>query len=754
MFRKTYDIKTKLLILVFLLICVTIQIKAENQTEQHQKGITTEVSNNPSEVGSALEYQMSEIKVGQSLPGIEQFLKNVAVEELLDLYIPPGKYAAVKFNHLTKAIELIQAQTDNEFSSTVEAAMEKSPRWLKNDLINVFSKLDNENSEKWAATILDTDDPFIDEVAFTIAHLSPQYLMSSYVYPELVKKNAELIYEYDPVLQYVDVVDYGSSDSDPDYYTTTKYRKANYLDTVEVEVPREIYYWYIVHPKITDEIPAYVDPDIAEYSHRENLTDPDHGFFWRDFLFNHADAGYALFKNMIKQCKVVWNKFEPPAGFDPHALDIMNRWLDAAIVFTSENDRPHQPIRIYRKHMGRCGEFGDMRVALSRTALIPAANVASYARDHVWNEFWDERWIHWDGTIDDPLMYVDDWGKLFNTVFKWKSDGSFSSVTDTYTRDCSILNIYALDSLSNPVDGAKVLLYGPGLYEARAFDNYAITDASGKATFTIAADRTYWARVESDLGNVPSSYGQVVRVISMSGKDQVYNNSIKIPNQKEEINCQEIQTPQVADGRFYLNINIKSPDQIIYGSDLFDDLNVNATMFTANSTGYTDFFMVDEYNYFKYLNGEQFQAFNIISDSLVKAGFEFNADSDWYGVFNNKYAMNTYQHIEGTVQLYKMYDENISDVRIMPNFPNPLVQQANGTTIVYQLPQKTKVELSIFNVLGQKVRTLMAAEQYAGEFNINWDGKNSFDQFVASGIYFCKIKTAQGVASRKIIVMQ
>jgi len=52
------------------------------------------------------------------------------------------------------------------------------------------------------------------------------------------------------------------------------------------------------------------------------------------------------------------------------------------VEFTSNEERPHQPVRIYRKHVGRCGENGDLRVASARLALIPAASVASYSTDH------------------------------------------------------------------------------------------------------------------------------------------------------------------------------------------------------------------------------------------------------------------------------------------------------------------------------------------------------------------------------------
>ena len=68
---------------------------------------------------------------------------------------------------------------------------------MQNDLKNVFMHLTPDYLEKWAGAINDAVDPYVDEIAFCIAHLSPQYLMSPYASIQLIKENAELIYEND-----------------------------------------------------------------------------------------------------------------------------------------------------------------------------------------------------------------------------------------------------------------------------------------------------------------------------------------------------------------------------------------------------------------------------------------------------------------------------------------------------------------------------------------------------------------------------
>ncbi len=754
---------------VFILSCLLIsepgfidrQIWAQNKTDDLEpRGSTHSVIEKPDliDVGEAPVYfPATKMKKQKFSKPYHTITAPQSETNDFDLYIPAGGYFALKFNSQNKLLDLIYPEPENQFSQEVQTAIEKAPRWMKNDLINVFALLEIAYQDKWARAILDAEDPFVDEIAFCIAHLSPQYLTSLYASVELLELNAKLIYENDKYLNYVDVIDYGTSQTDPNYYTTTKYRKAKYTDTTEVEVPRDIYYWYIVHPKITDEIPAFIDPDIIESnsSHVNNITTPDKGHFWREFLFYNSDPGYAKFKDMVKDCKVVWNEFNAPGSGGAHAIEIMNRWQSASMDFTSNDERPHQPVRIYRKHIGRCGENGDMRVAIARSALIPCTSVASYSTDHVWNEFWDEEWIHWDGTINNPYMYIDGWGKEFGTVFRWRSDGFMSSVTPRYTRGHATLNIYALDSLDNPIDGARIILYTTGLYSPKAFDHYGFTDNSGKVTFLVGPGRSYWAKMSCDYGSIPSNSGEVLRVLGNSEAGAEYSVYMRIDAKKPQLSWNEIPVPQFKDNRYYLAIDVDVPSQILRGRDLFDDMNNGAFQFIPSENGKVNCFITDEPNYQSYLTGEEFggsHSFNETDHASI--GFEFDGSSNWYCIFDNSNSLHTLQHMVGSANLYSVYDSEVADVRILSNYPNPMNPQDSETTIMYQLPQKSNVELTIYNILGERVKTLINEIRYAGQFTINWDGRNEANQMVSSGIYLCRIKSDQGMSSRKMVVVR
>ena len=86
-----------------------------------------------------------------------------------------------------------------------------------------------------------------------------------------------------------------------------------------------------------------------------------------------------------------------------------------------------------------------------------------------------------------------------------------------------------------------------------------------------------------------------------------------------------------------------------------------------------------------------------------------------------------------------------------PNFPNPF---NNITTINYVLRNSTKVELCIFNILGQKVRILVSGQINAGKQRIKWDGKDDSGREVASGLYIYQLVAGKHRESRKMLLLR
>lgn len=85
------------------------------------------------------------------------------------------------------------------------------------------------------------------------------------------------------------------------------------------------------------------------------------------------------------------------------------------------------------------------------------------------------------------------------------------------------------------------------------------------------------------------------------------------------------------------------------------------------------------------------------------------------------------------------------------NYPNPFNPE---TAIHYQLARAGHVELSIHNLLGQKVRTLVNGLQSVGSHQLTWDGKNDFGATVPSGIYFYKLHSGSFVQVKKMALIR
>ena len=85
------------------------------------------------------------------------------------------------------------------------------------------------------------------------------------------------------------------------------------------------------------------------------------------------------------------------------------------------------------------------------------------------------------------------------------------------------------------------------------------------------------------------------------------------------------------------------------------------------------------------------------------------------------------------------------------NYPNPFNPT---TTISYSIKNPGQVELNIYNVLGQNVRTLVNEYQNAGTYSTCWNGRNDSGDEVATGIYFYRIKSGDFSQIKKMVMMK
>jgi hypothetical protein len=91
------------------------------------------------------------------------------------------------------------------------------------------------------------------------------------------------------------------------------------------------------------------------------------------------------------------------------------------------------------------------------------------------------------------------------------------------------------------------------------------------------------------------------------------------------------------------------------------------------------------------------------------------------------------------------------DFELYQSYPNPF---NNQTIIKYDLLKSCQVSLTIYNILGQKVKTLVEGYQVTGSKVVNWDGKDEKGKDLASGIYFYQLKAGEATQTKRMALLK
>ncbi|HNH32661.1 MAG TPA: tandem-95 repeat protein [bacterium] len=105
-----------------------------------------------------------------------------------------------------------------------------------------------------------------------------------------------------------------------------------------------------------------------------------------------------------------------------------------------------------------------------------------------------------------------------------------------------------------------------------------------------------------------------------------------------------------------------------------------------------------------------------------------------------------------------VYDPSFTGSNTVPtnfslkaNYPNPFNP---STTIAYDLAKEGLVTLTVYNVLGQKVKTLVHGHAPAGSYKLLWDATDERGKRVSTGVYFYRLETPGFVQTRKMLLMK
>jgi len=563
--------------------------------------------------------------------------------------LPPGERYYVYFDNVTG--DLVEESFDyleEALPQSARDAVARMPAWLQKNLTRKFLELDFNTAHKYGQLIVGVNDErYLDEVGFSIAHTSTRMLQSNRVIPEVFVTNAQYIYENDPHLDYVDIVEID------DRYVGS-YTTLNYINQtgVQIQLPMELYYWFVVHPKLSDEYPSFVNPDGIQGSPNE-FEQPPVGKFWRDWLFYHNDTGYPLLKESVQNCSNVWE-----------AVAAVSGWVVGSMAFTSDNERAVEPVRIYRKHIGRCGEHQDMACAAARAALIPTVCTSNMAEDHVWNEFWDGRWVHWDANsynnVDHPLGQDKDYhgGKDISTIWSWRGDGKTWSVTEKYTPVCTY-TANAVDSNGNPVDGAEIMVCTEFYYDHNqlTMTTYGCTDAQGQVEIPLGNVRNYWSSADSALGEDPADQGggeRVTQVITGAQTDQSYSHTFHLPSALPTPDYTIERTNPAISDDIQMDISYRVTESVHIGTSMltrekyFDrELNDNTV----------DAFIVNATQFENYTLGNPFKAMKANENGNYENMTHMTSMKDrCFLVLSNEDKVSTIKRVNITIELKKRHN--------------------------------------------------------------------------------------------------
>ena len=104
--------------------------------------------------------------------------------------------------------------------------------------------------------------------------------------------------------------------------------------------------------------------------------------------------------------------------------------------------------------------------------------------------------------------------------------------------------------------------------------------------------------------------------------------------------------------------------------------------------------------------------------------------------------------------IVSVFEELVQDVfknALFQNFPNPFNP---STTIRFTVAAKSPVEVLIFNVQGQRVRTLVEETKPAGNYRVLWDGRNESGKLVATGVYFYRLRVGPYLSVKKMLLIK
>lgn len=671
--------------------------------------------------------------------------------------IGPNQRLAFSFDPLADTLETYFYL--DSLPTICQQAIAYAPTWIKEELTSAFQHL-GDSAQFYAQLLLNAPSNFVDEIAFCIAKIGPEVLMHPLFNPDLLLENVSWLYQIDDSIQYANIIDYGSPPGN--YYSTISYCVLDNEDTIWQEYPRDIYYYYIVHPTTSDELPR--------------LDDYVYNKHWREYLFFYADSGYPVLGDYIKRARIVWKRqreiLQPNRPFLPtdHALDIIGNWATRTVPVMASGNRPIHPNVIAHEHNGNCGELQDLITAACRTCLIPCVNTMDPCEDHVWSEFFDRSFYPYQvcrgcgptQIADTSVAYDEQYGgsKRVSAIWNWRPDGFFWDVTGKYSHSCS-LYVEVYDQLGRPIDGARVLIYSEYYYGGLTVTAIGFTDRLGSIGFELGDLRNFYARITTPFGSYPADPNATVKIINVSQSNARYYKSFYLykPMPAPRPRLEIFSGDSVLVHRLSLDMNM--PKRLEYGYSISrgagwgdPDDSVRFYQFYANKqdSGKIDCYITNTAGYNNYLNQVRFGAL-FLGNDIPPFSLDFICPdtAKYYAIISNEDRTYSANCFDLNLKLYSQTRALIAQGnQISPNYEWRSATLIKGRIRIQlnRMDNHSPPDFQLFQPTGSKITEgfrLEARRENEMVYNI---------QALPAGIYFLQSASRNRQKTVKIAIVR
>jgi hypothetical protein len=211
-------------------------------------------------------------------------------------------------------------------------------------------------------------------------------------------------------------------------------------------------------------------------------------------------------------------------------------------------------------------------------------------------------------------------------------------------------------------------------------------------------------------------------------------------------------SPETEIHKFTTTLPPPSAVALVYPDNLEDNISVNVELSWRNGD---DGSVPEYYSIFMGTDPDNMEEYEVETNSWVpEFTLSYSTKYHWYVVAVNEYGISPESEIRSfKLEAYNSDDDmvEVSKTELRANYPNPFNPE---TTIKCGMRNTEWGTIEIFNIKGQKVKTLFDGYLEAGEHSFVWNGDDENGRSVGSGIYFCRMTTKDYSKVQKMILMK